>query len=171
MATAFPRIWCQVLIPSRNRKTQNRRGAPACAPSVKGGHIGPPLRENCPLIATWCDPIKLWGGRSHGGGGVQQDFRVGYLPPEARVPKDHPRRPRRQMVNSPDGSFPGTSRPFTPGRGAPPSRRRSCCGLCSCRCSTHPQRAPAHGAMGLPCFFRRWLGLAMKARTPILTGN
>ena len=50
-------IFAEVL--SRNLQARNRRGAPACAPFYVGGHMGPPLQENCRLIATW-DKLFSW---------------------------------------------------------------------------------------------------------------
>jgi len=57
------------------------------------------------------------------GDDIHQDGMFSYLSPEARVPQDHPLRPCGRWWAGPCGS--------SPGRAAPPSRRRSCCELCS----------------------------------------
>jgi hypothetical protein len=56
-----------------------------------------------------------------------------YLSPETRVPKDHPVRPLRQMVNRALRELWRGFQAMYSRRGAPPARRRNYCGLCSCR--------------------------------------
>ena len=91
------------------------------------------------------------------GDDIHQDAMFSYLSRE----QDNkvPLRPLRQMVNWACGSSTGTFRPCVPLRGATLCRRRSCSGLCSSRFCTPPQRAPAHGAVGLQPPVRWFVGL------------
>ena len=64
----FPRPLLKIsfqppVISSRNQKMRNCRGAPACAPSIQGGHMGPPLQVNCRLFANWYQSLGKTAAR------------------------------------------------------------------------------------------------------------
>jgi len=74
---------------------------------------------------------------------VQQQAMFSYLSPEARVPRDHPLRPIRDMVNQALAELSGEFQAMYSREGRPSiSPRRSCCAPCCCKSCT-PSAAPA----------------------------
>ena len=75
------------------------------------------------------------------GDDVQQESMFSYLSPEARVPRDHPLRPIRDMVNQALAELSGEFQAMYSREGRPSIPRRSCCAPCCCK-SCIPSAAP-----------------------------
>ena len=67
---------------------------------------------------------------------TRQEGMFSYVSPESRIPKDHPLRPIREMVDDALKELSADFDPSTRTRADPPLPRRSSSGRCCCRCST-----------------------------------
>ena len=65
----------------------------------------------------------------------EQSGMFSYISAERRVPKNHPLRPLRVMVDATLKALGPRFAKLTPRAGGHRLRRSSCCGRCCCRCS------------------------------------